>query len=259
MTMQIIMWTLKSLNIKIAVQHKYCRQGVARLISWLNTAGPLHPLDCFNKSVSDCYIRVYWSFLTGYSQLLVGPTQSLGYAPKMRYSTNLQVYLHDHAHQLEYSKQYRFCFQRIQWLKTNTSSYSTLSIYVLCLVLFSLDYWTRSPIRQSSMLSGLNPRLIEPARSHQLASLHAATYILHLASGTVRQWLRARNLCIFSTKINPWTTSSYSWLKWLAIFEGAVLTYRKTHHGFPIRALSSSYVFYTYKCCYKKPLRPGFS
>ena len=31
-------------------------RGVARFISWLDTAGPL---DCFNKSVFDCYIRVY--------------------------------------------------------------------------------------------------------------------------------------------------------------------------------------------------------
>ena len=30
--------------------------SVNRLISWLGTAGPA---DCFNKSVSDCYIRVY--------------------------------------------------------------------------------------------------------------------------------------------------------------------------------------------------------
>ena len=59
-------------------------RGVARLISWLGTAGPV---DCFNKSVPDCYIRVY-RFLAGYSQLLVGPT--LGSAPKTRYSTNLQ-------------------------------------------------------------------------------------------------------------------------------------------------------------------------
>ena len=33
-------------------------RGVARLISWLGTAGPV---DCFNKSVSDRYIRVYRS------------------------------------------------------------------------------------------------------------------------------------------------------------------------------------------------------
>ena len=31
-------------------------RGVARLISWIGTAGPV---DCFNKSVSACYIRVY--------------------------------------------------------------------------------------------------------------------------------------------------------------------------------------------------------
>ena len=34
-------------------------RGVARIISWLGTAGAI---DCFNKSVSDCYIRVYQSF-----------------------------------------------------------------------------------------------------------------------------------------------------------------------------------------------------
>ena len=34
-------------------------RGIARLISWLGTAGPV---DCFNKSVFDCYIRVYRSF-----------------------------------------------------------------------------------------------------------------------------------------------------------------------------------------------------
>ena len=34
-------------------------RGITRLISWLGTAGPV---DCFNKSVSDCYIRVYRSF-----------------------------------------------------------------------------------------------------------------------------------------------------------------------------------------------------
>ena len=31
-------------------------RGVARLISWLGTAGPI---SCFNKSASDCYIRIY--------------------------------------------------------------------------------------------------------------------------------------------------------------------------------------------------------
>ena len=31
-------------------------RDIARLISWMDTAGPV---DCFNKSMSDCYIRVY--------------------------------------------------------------------------------------------------------------------------------------------------------------------------------------------------------
>ena len=35
-------------------------RGVARLIIWLGTAGPV---DCFNKSMSDHYIRVYQSFI----------------------------------------------------------------------------------------------------------------------------------------------------------------------------------------------------
>ena len=35
-------------------------KSVARLISRLGTAGPV---DCFNKSMSDCYIGVYQSFL----------------------------------------------------------------------------------------------------------------------------------------------------------------------------------------------------
>ena len=34
-------------------------RGIARFISWLGTAVPV---DCFNKSVFDCYIRVYQSF-----------------------------------------------------------------------------------------------------------------------------------------------------------------------------------------------------
>ena len=63
-------------------------RGIARLISWLSTAGPV---DCFNKSVSDCYIRVYRSFLNIYWQgtakfwlglLLATPL-------KRRHSTNL--------------------------------------------------------------------------------------------------------------------------------------------------------------------------
>ena len=43
-------------------------RGVARLTSWLGTAGPV---DCFNKSVYDCYIRVYQSFGTFWLGLLL--------------------------------------------------------------------------------------------------------------------------------------------------------------------------------------------
>ena len=59
-------------------------RGIARLISWLGTAGPA---DCTNRLL-DHYFRVYRFLLVGYNQVLVGPT--LGYAPEMRYSTNLQ-------------------------------------------------------------------------------------------------------------------------------------------------------------------------
>ena len=84
MTMRIIMWTLKLLD-KVLYSKSIAGRGIARLISRLGTAGPV---DCFNTSVSDCYIRVYRSFLAGYSQLLVGPT--IGYAQKTRHSTNPQ-------------------------------------------------------------------------------------------------------------------------------------------------------------------------
>ena len=79
-------------------------RGIARLICWLGTAGPV---DCFNKSVSDCYIRVYRSFkifIGRYSQLLVGPT--LGYAPKTVWNTvnnthrnllQIQLIIHFHS------------------------------------------------------------------------------------------------------------------------------------------------------------------
>ena len=64
-------------------------RGIARLISWLGTAGPV---DCFNKSVSDCYIRVYQSF-----KIFIGRVQpTFGWAGlllatplKRRHSTNL--------------------------------------------------------------------------------------------------------------------------------------------------------------------------
>ena len=52
------MWTLKLLD-KALYSKSIAGRGIARLISRLGTVGPV---DCFNKSVSDCYIRVYRSF-----------------------------------------------------------------------------------------------------------------------------------------------------------------------------------------------------
>ena len=79
-------------------------RGVARLISWLGTAGPV---DCFNKSVSDFYIRVYRSFWQGTANFWLG----ILLATPLKRGTQLilkilEVYLRDHARQLEYSKQY---------------------------------------------------------------------------------------------------------------------------------------------------------
>ena len=56
----------------------------------------------------------------------------------------------------------------------------------------------------------IKPELKPPAckLSRRLLSMPPCNYILPLASGTVRQWLRASNHCIFSTKINPRTTST---------------------------------------------------
>ena len=74
-------------------------RGVAGLISWFCTAGPV---DCFNKSMSDCYIRVYQSFCQGTANFW------LGLLLAMRHSTNLQVYLCDHTRQLEYSNHVQY-------------------------------------------------------------------------------------------------------------------------------------------------------
>ena len=61
---QINDYTNHNVNIKItgyrALYSKSIADGgVAGLINWLSTAGLV---DCFNKSVSDCYIRVSRSF-----------------------------------------------------------------------------------------------------------------------------------------------------------------------------------------------------
>ena len=55
----------------------------------------------------------------------------------------------------------------------------------------------------------VNIKRIEPeATSMQACNGPPRSYILHLATGAVRQWLCASNLYIFSTKINSaWTTS----------------------------------------------------
>ena len=59
MTMRIIMWTLKITRYRALYSESIKGRGVARFIIWLGTAGPV---DYFNKSVTDCYIRVYRSF-----------------------------------------------------------------------------------------------------------------------------------------------------------------------------------------------------
>ena len=60
-------------------------RGVARLISWLGTAGPV---NCFNKSASDCYIRVYRSFWQGTVNFWLG----LLLAPPLKRGTQSKEY-----------------------------------------------------------------------------------------------------------------------------------------------------------------------
>ena len=52
----------------------------------------------------------------------------------------------------------------------------------------------------------VNVKRIEPETEPEATNMQAqppCSYILHLATGTVRQWLCASNLYIFSTKIMP--------------------------------------------------------
>ena len=88
-SVRIIMWTLKLLD-KECMLYSECIAGkhVARLISWLGTAGSV---DCFNRILTVIlkYIDLFQFLLVGYSQFLVGPT--LGYTSEMRHSINLQV------------------------------------------------------------------------------------------------------------------------------------------------------------------------
>ena len=79
---------IKITGYRVLYSKSIAGRGLAKLISWLGTAGPV---DYFNKLVPDCYIRVYRSFWQGTANLWLG--------------LNLQVYLHDHACQLEYNKQ----------------------------------------------------------------------------------------------------------------------------------------------------------
>ena len=58
-------------------------QGIARLINWLGTVGPLTALiDCLTVILE--YIDLFQFLLVGHSQLLVGPgpyqARALGYA-----------------------------------------------------------------------------------------------------------------------------------------------------------------------------------
>ena len=78
---------------KVLYSKSIAGRVIARLISWLGTAGPV---DCFKKSLPDCSIRVYRSFWQVTANFWLG----------LLLDTSLkQVYLHDHVHQLEYTKQ----------------------------------------------------------------------------------------------------------------------------------------------------------
>ena len=46
---------IKITGYRVLYSKSIAGRGIARCISWLGTAGPV---NCFNKSVSDCYIRV---------------------------------------------------------------------------------------------------------------------------------------------------------------------------------------------------------
>ena len=74
-------------------------RGVARLIIWLGTAGPV---DCFNKYVRRCLTVNFWLGLLLAMSLKRG-TQLI---------FKILVYLRDHTRQLEYSKQYKLTYYR---------------------------------------------------------------------------------------------------------------------------------------------------
>ena len=78
-------------------------KGVAKLISWFSTVGPV---DCINR-VFEYHIWVYQPLFVEYNQLWLDPPLAM----PLKWGTQLifkilEVYLCDHTHQLEYSKQY---------------------------------------------------------------------------------------------------------------------------------------------------------
>ena len=127
MTTRIIMWRLKLLDTKCCTS-KVLQAGallLARLISWLGTAGTV---DCFNKSVSDCYIRVYLSFWQGTANFWLGLLLTMPLKRGTQLILKISVYLCDHTRQLEYSKllnklaYYRFVFTSAPFALTKQTS-----------------------------------------------------------------------------------------------------------------------------------------
>ena len=137
-----------------------CR-GVAGLIHWLGTAGPV---DCFNKSVFDCYIRVYQSFWKGTANFWLG----LLLATPLKCGTQLifkilEVYLRDHARQLEYSnlRQIRLYFSSLSILKQASSKLLPKIIYCQAHMGFTMDNivsLVTYPIRRNKLLKMHNRR-----------------------------------------------------------------------------------------------------
>ena len=81
-------------------------RGVAGLISWLGIA---EQVNCFNKSLSECHIRVYRSFWQGTANFWL----DLFLAMPLKRGTQLifkilEIYLRDRARQLEYSKHVQY-------------------------------------------------------------------------------------------------------------------------------------------------------
>ena len=150
--MRIIMWTLKLLDTERCTT-KVLQAGVQLALYKM--------VDCFNKSVSDCYIRVYRSFWQGTANFWLG----LLLATPLKRGTQLifKIYLHDHARQLEYSKhvQYRnllqifFYFSSLSISKQTSSMLLPKIIYGQVHVSFTIDNivsMVTYPIRRNKLL-----------------------------------------------------------------------------------------------------------